>query len=103
EALKRIINYPVRGIGKVSIDKLIVLADENDTSVWEVTSNIHQYNFGAGAQKIQAFGVLIQSFQALEKRQNAYDLAVHIAKHSGIHKELSTDKSVEGVSRYQNL
>jgi DNA helicase-2/ATP-dependent DNA helicase PcrA len=103
EALKRIINYPARGIGKVSVDKLIVLADQHNTTLWEVVSNITQYPFGAGAQKIQEFGVLIQSFQALEKKQNAFDLAVHIGKHSNLYNELNSDKSVEGISRLQNL
>lgn len=103
EALKRIINYPTRGIGKTSVDKLIVLADQHNTTMWEVVSNIHNYNFGAGAQKIQEFGVLIQSFQALEKKQNAFDLAVHVGKHSNLYNELNSDKSVEGISRLQNL
>ncbi len=103
EAFKRIINYPARGIGKVSIDKLIVLADQHNTTLWEVVTNIHQYNFGGGAQKIQEFGVLIQSFQALEKRMNAFDLAVHVGKHSNLYQELNADKSVEGISRLQNL
>jgi len=103
EALKRIINYPARGIGKVSIDKLIVLADQHNTTLWEVVTNIHNYNFGSGAQKIQEFGVLIQSFQALEKKQNAFDLAVHVGKHSNLYQELNSDKSVEGISRLQNL
>lgn len=103
EALKRIINYPARGIGKVSVDKLIVLADQHNTTLWDVVTNITQYPFGAGAQKIQEFGVLIQSFQALEKKQNAFDLAVHIGKHSNLYGELHADKSVEGISRLQNL
>jgi len=103
EALKRIINYPARGIGKVSIDKLIVLADQHNTTLWEVVTNIQNYNFGGGAQKILEFGVLIQSFQALAKRLNAFDLAVHVGKHSNLYKELNSDKSVEGISRLQNL
>ncbi len=103
EALKRIINYPTRGIGKTSVDKLIVLADQHNTTMWEVVTNINNYNFGAGAQKIQEFGVLIQSFQALEKKLNAFDLAVHVGKHSNLHNELNSDKSVEGISRLQNL
>jgi DNA helicase-2/ATP-dependent DNA helicase PcrA len=103
EALKRVINYPTRGIGKTSIDKLIVLADQNDVALWEVVSNVHNYNFGAGAQKIADFATMIQSFQALEKKKNAYDLAQHVAKQSGLHGMLYSDKTVEGVSRLQNL
>ncbi|MFN3530637.1 MAG: ATP-dependent helicase [Bacteroidia bacterium] len=103
EALKRVINYPTRGIGKTSLDKLIVLADQHDTTLWEVISHMANYNFGSGANKISDFATLIKSFQALEKRSNAYDLAMHIAKHSGMHQALYSDKTVEGVSRYQNL
>ncbi len=103
EALKRVINYPARGIGKVSIDKLIVLADQHNITLWDVVRDIQQYNFGGGAQKIYEFGVLIQSFQALEKRMNAWELAVHVGKHSQLYGELYADKSVEGVSRLQNL
>jgi DNA helicase-2/ATP-dependent DNA helicase PcrA len=103
EALKRVINYPTRGIGKTSIDKLIVLADQHNASLWEVVSQVHHYNFGAGAQKIADFATMIQSFQALEKKKNAYDLASHVAKQSGLHQLLFTDKTVEGVSRLQNL
>jgi DNA helicase-2/ATP-dependent DNA helicase PcrA len=103
EALKRVINYPTRGIGKTSLDKLFVLADQNNVPLWEVVSNVAAYNFGSGGNKIYEFSMLIQGFQALEKKMNAYDLAAHVAKHSGLYSMLYADKTVEGVSRYQNL
>lgn len=103
EALKRVINYPTRGIGKTSLDKLFVLADQNNTALWQVVSNVAAYNFGSGANKIYEFSMLVQGFQALEKKMNAYDLAAHVAKHSGLYGMLYADKTVEGVSRYQNL
>lgn len=103
EALKRVINYPTRGIGKTSLDKLFVLADQNDKTLWEIISNIPAYNLGSAGTKIYEFATLIQSFQALEKKMNAYDLAMHVAKHSGLYGMLYSDKTVEGVSRYQNL
>lgn len=103
EALKRIINYPTRGIGKRSLEKMLVLADEKDVPLWDVVSNIEDLNFGASGKKIDAFATMIKSFMALAKKQNAYDLAKHIAKHTRIQQELYNDKSVEGVSRYENL
>lgn len=103
EALKRVINFPTRGIGKTSLDKLFVLADQNEKTLWEIISNIPAYNLGSAGTKIYDFTTLIQSFQALEKKMNAYDLAMHVAKHSGLYGMLYSDKTVEGVSRYQNL
>lgn len=104
EALKRVINYPARGIGKTTIDRLVVLADQNQTSLWEVVNNCNSFPDLKGAiNNLNDFKNMILSFTALAKKQNAYDVAVYIAKQTGLLKTLYEDKSVEGVSRYENL
>lgn len=104
EALKRIINYPTRGIGKTTIDKLVVLADQNQCSLWDVVQNAHNFADLKGAiNNLSNFKNMILSFAAIAKQQNAYDVATYIAKQTGLLKTLYEDKSVEGVSRYENL
>lgn len=103
EAIKRVINYPRRGIGDTSLDRIIVAADQHQISWWEVISDAGKYLDGRSAGAVQAFGTMIQSFQEMAKSQNAFDLAMHIAQQSGILKELYNDKSVEGLSRHENI
>lgn len=103
EALKRIINYPIRGIGKTSIDKLIASAGEQNKSLWEIAENIQQFISGKSGERITEFVTLIKSFTATIKTANAYDAAVYIAKQSGLLKELYNDKSIEGLNRYENI
>ncbi len=103
EAMKRIINYPRRGIGDTTVDRIIVAADQHQKTLWEVICDPAAYLDGRTSGAVSAFAVMIQSFQALAKTQNAFDLAMHIAQHSGLLKELYNDKSVEGLSRYENL
>ena len=106
EALKRIINYPARGIGDTTLDKIIVAANDHNISLWTVIENINEFNIGlnAGAKtKVDEFASMIKSFSAMLNYQNAYDLGEHIAKHSGILRDLYADKSPEGVSRHENI
>lgn len=104
EALKRVINYPTRGIGKTTIDKLVVLADLNQCSVWDIVHNANSFPDLKGAiSNLTDFKNMILSFTALAKKQNAYDVATYIAKQTGLLKTLYEDKSVEGVSRYENI
>ncbi|NNC94114.1 MAG: UvrD-helicase domain-containing protein, partial [Chitinophagales bacterium] len=104
EALRRIINYPTRGIGKTTIERLTVLASDNDVSIWTVLENIESIPISGRAKSALAnFVQMIKSFQVMANEQNAYDIAHHIAKSSGILKELYTDKSIEGLSRFENL
>ncbi len=101
EALKRIINYPARGIGKTTVDHLTVLANEHNKSWWDIMNDAHQYGIKAAAS-LADFVMMIKSFQAMLDR-NAYDVAMHIAKQSTILKTLYEDKTVEGIARYENL
>jgi DNA helicase II / ATP-dependent DNA helicase PcrA len=108
EALKRVINYPKRGIGKTSIENMIIAANTYGVSMWDVISNMNQYpvalNAGTKA-KLYEFTTMINSFSAQLDKLNAYDLAQTIAKSSGILRELhgEKDKGPEEVERYQNV
>ncbi len=104
EALKRIINYPVRGIGKTSLEQLAVIAFEKDISFWEAM--LHAQSFGvkpAAAKKISEFVMMIKSLQTMLQTSNAYEVAYEAGKYSGLVKELYADKTVEGISRYENV
>ncbi|WP_336517084.1 ATP-dependent helicase [Pollutibacter soli] len=104
EALKRIINYPVRGIGKTTIDKIILHANEQDISMWEVMVNARNNGFKSStAEALEAFVTMIKSFASMLKTKNAYDVAFHVGKQTGLVKELFNDKSTEGVQRYENI
>jgi DNA helicase-2/ATP-dependent DNA helicase PcrA len=104
EALKRIINYPARGIGKTTMEKLIVAASESDAPLWDVLENAHTLRLQARTTNaLKNFVTMIKSFRAQLETRNAYDLAVFIGKHTGIVSELFKDKTVEGISRYENL
>eukprot|EP00388_Colpodella_angusta_P006839 GDKJ01019856.1.p1 GENE.GDKJ01019856.1~~GDKJ01019856.1.p1 ORF type:complete len:771 (-),score=134.23 GDKJ01019856.1:117-2429(-) len=105
EAFKRIINLPKRGIGDTTIAKIAVTASENQISVWEVVSNIKQFQAGRFADTIEGFADLIKSFKIMVEadKKDAYEVASHIAKASGLLRELHEDKTVEGLSRYENV
>ena len=104
EALKRIINYPARGIGKTTIDKLILSANENNISMWDVLEKANEFGFKAGIfTAIEEFVTMIKSFASMLTKQNAYEVAFHVGKQTGLVKELFNDKSTEGVARYENI
>ena len=104
EALKRIINYPARGIGQTTIDRLILYAGQNDLSFWEVIQRVREFpELKAAASKIIDFAIMIQSFGELRKTHNAYELAAYVAKAAGLLKFLNEDKTIEGISRYENM
>ncbi len=103
EAFKRIINLPKRGIGDTTIAKLSVIAAENQDSVWGIVSDIGKFVAGRSAIAIEGFADLIKSFMLLIDQKDAYEVASHIAKSSGLLKELYDDKTVEGLARYENV
>jgi DNA helicase-2/ATP-dependent DNA helicase PcrA len=104
ESLKRIINYPVRGIGKTSVDKAILAANNNNISMWQVLENAPGYGFKPGTlQSIEEFVIMIKSSQSMQATKNAYDIAFHVGKHTLFVRELFNDKSTEGVQRYENV
>ena len=104
EALKRIINYPVRGIGKTSMDRAVMNANEQNISMWEVLEAASMFGFKAGTlQSIEEFVMMIRSFKSMLPTKNAYDIAFHVGKQTGFVKELFNDKSTEGMQRYENV
>ena len=106
EALKRIINVPARGIGKTTVEKLIVTASEQEKSIWELIcdpfKNPCAFNSGTHG-KINDFVTMIRSFEVRLKSDTAFDIANTIATSSGLLRELYQDKTPEGLSRYENV
>lgn len=104
EALKRIVNYPVRGIGKTSQEKMLLAANENKITFWEVLCRAAQFGLkGNTLENIRDFVTMIKMFVSELQIKNAYDLAFIVGKNSGLVKELFNDKSTEGLSRYENV
>ncbi len=106
EATKRVINYPKREIGKTSLDRLIVAANDQGLSMWTVMENIHEFNTGINGptrERILEFVTMVKSWQVMLPSYPAYELASHIANASGVLRELFTDRTPEGVSHYENL
>lgn len=104
EALKRIINYPVRGIGKTTIEKCVIAANEQNISMYEVVSRAAEFGFKAGTlEALQNFHTMIRYFQSMLTNTNAYDVAVQVGKHTNLIKELFNDKTTEGLARYENI
>lgn len=106
EAFKRTINYPTRGIGKTTIDKIIDVSANNGVSLWTVLCNPFIYgldvNKGTYA-KMQGFRELIESFIADDINKNAYEIGLDIIRRSGIMNEVCQDNSSEGLSRKENI
>lgn len=108
EAIKRVINYPLRGIGKTTIENIVITANQYGVSMWDVICDFNAFpvaiNQGAKT-KIYEFVTMIKSFGAQLDSMNAFDLAKLIAKSSGILKDLHVDKDKgpEEIERYQNV
>ena len=103
EALKRIVNYPARGIGKTSMDRAVLSANENNITLWEVLTTASAFGYKAGTlEAINNFVLMIKMFQSELVKKNAYDLAIIVGKSTGIVKELFNDKTTEGLARYEN-
>jgi DNA helicase-2/ATP-dependent DNA helicase PcrA len=103
EAFKRIINLPKRGIGEGTVAKIVVAADEHSISLWDVVCKAASFLGSRLAGPIDTFATLIKSFQIISNQKDAYETAAHIAKTSGLMKELYEDKTVEGLARYENV
>jgi DNA helicase-2/ATP-dependent DNA helicase PcrA len=104
ESLKRIINYPKRGIGDTTINKIVVGAAERQISIWEMIDRSWEIGLsGATMHKVGEFVTLIKSFAVHLETKNAYDIGHHIASESGLLKELYSDRTPEGVARYDNI
>ena len=103
QSFRRIINYPRRGIGQTSIDKIIISSNKEDKSLWEIISNSSKYLDSRIVNLLKPFTDLIISFNNFSKNNDAFTSASHIASNSGLLKELWDDRSIEGISRYENV
>lgn len=106
EALKRVINFPARGIGQTTIDRLIVAASALDLTIFEVMKTIDQLDvkINSGTRnKLKDFVTMIESFQVMNQNANAFELAEHVVKVSGLIREFNKDGTPEGVMRMENI
>lgn len=106
EALMRVINYPARGIGDTTIEKLTVAANHYGRSVFEVMDNIDRIDLkltSGTRNKLQDFVTMIKSFQVINENQDAFFLADHVAKKTGLIQELKKDATPEGIARIENI
>lgn len=103
QALKRVINYPKRGIGDTSVSKLVVFANDHGITLWEALRGANQILNGRTASAIQQFAILIESFKIAVEHKDAFEAASQIAKESGLLRELYSDKTIEGLSRHENV
>ena len=105
EALKRIINFPARGIGQTSIDRMIVTANKHDVALWQMVDypeGIEDLQ-GRGKALIKNFSIMMKSFRAMLPNKNAYEIADYIGKTTGIIDEYYKDKTIEGISKFENI
>lgn len=103
EALKRIINFPKRGIGATSVAKVFVFANEKNITLWESLCASSNYLTQRTSNVLDSFTHLIKSFELAAQHKDAYEVAKQIAKETGILRELYNDKSVEGIARHENV
>lgn len=106
EALKRVINYPTRGIGNTTVNKIVDAASQAGVSLWQVLGLPMEYglviNKGTHS-KLQSFRELIEGFREEVETRNAYDLGQDIVRRSGIMNEIMQDRTPEGLSKQENL
>jgi len=106
EALKRVINYPARGIGQTTVDRLIVAANGLGQTIFEVLKTIDSLdiNINNGTKnKLKDFVTLIESYRVMNQTANAFDLTEHVVKSSGLMREFNKDGTPEGVVRIENV
>ena len=106
EAFKRVVNYPARGIGDTTLNKLISAASLNGVGIWSVFSNPLGYNLNINsgtAKKLEGFRSLIDKLVAGNATQNAYEIGTEIIQQTGLLTELYHDRTPEGLSRVQNV
>lgn len=107
EALIRIINFPARGIGSSTIEKLTLTANHYKKSIFDVMYNINRIeglNIGAGIkQRLTEFVVMIRNFQEFSKQANAFDIAEQVARKTGLLQEFKKDGTPEGIAKMENI
>ena len=106
EALMRVINYPARGIGGTTLEKLTVAANHYGRTVFDVMENLDRIDLKLNSgtkNKLQDFVTMIKSFQVIDQSYDAFYLAEHITKKTGLIQELKKDATPEGIARIENI
>ena len=106
ESLKRVINFPPRGIGQATLDKLIIGAKNNGISIFETVQNAPKLNLSINAgtlKRLESFANLILSLQIENQNSNAFEISDKVTKKSGLVLELKKDGTPEGVSKIENI
>lgn len=106
EALKRVINYPARGIGGTTLDRLIIASNHYNRSIFEVMKNIDKIDLKINSgtkSKLLDFVALIESFQVLNHNYDAFTITEHVIKKTGLYQELKKDGTPEGIARIENI
>ena len=105
-AFHRIINYPTRGIGNVTVSKITDVAHEYNVGLWEIISNLEKYDLKINAgttRKLNGFRELIAEFIEQNEELSAFELGQQVIKKTGIAQDTFSDLSPEGMSRTQNV
>lgn len=106
EALVRVINVPARGIGQATLDRLTVAANEYRLPIFEVMEQVDRLDLKINAptkQKLEDFVFLIKGFQVMNEQADAFSLAEHIVKKTGILKEYQQSGVPEDITRVENI
>ena len=106
ESIKRIINFPTRGIGQTTLDKLLIFANEKNISLFEVLENLNsqEININSGTKnRLNEFFLLIKSFQLLNEKLNAFEMVEEVLKRIGIINVLKSEGTPESISRIENI
>ena len=106
EAIKRIINYPARGIGATTVMKIADCAHQNQVSFWEVIGAPEQYGLAVNKgtmNKLETFKLLISSFIDRAQTTDVYELGDAIIKESGISQDIMSGKDADDLARQENL
>ena len=106
EAFKRVINYPARGIGDTTLGKIMAAASDSGVSLWTVIGDPAAYNLAVNKgtlSKLAAFYNLVSRFMEQAAKVDAYELGRMVVQESGIMADLMQDRTVEGISRQENV
>ncbi len=106
EALKRVINFPARGIGDTTVDKLSIAANETGLTIFQLIENLEAQPLGLHGgtrRKLTDFANMIRSFQIVNKQADAFVLAEQVARKSGLLLEFKKDGTPEGIARMENI
>lgn len=106
EALIRVINYPARGIGDTTVEKLTIAANHYKRSIFEVMEHIDKIDLklNAGTRgRISDFVTMIKSFQVIDQNQDAFYLSEHVTKKTGLIQEMKKDGTPEGIAKLENI